>query len=378
MSLKRLRRTPPRLDAPFGLLPISVLKPLKGADAGLEENLESFFRLDYPEYELIFSVADRDDPAVPVVRALLKRHPRARARLVIGAVNVGPNPKVNNLITSFAEARHDWTLISDSNVRVERDYLRRLAGHLHTDVGLVTSVIAGREPRGLGGHLEATYLNSFYARGMNLADALGHPCVVGKSMLIRRSTAERFGGIRALGRYLAEDYMAGVAVMNLGLRVVTACDPVPQHIGRYTFRQFWSRHVRWGRIRKAHAPLAFVVEPLSGPIVSGLLGAIGAAAAFGADPGAFLGAHLALWSACDFLVMRLLNPGLNHNSVVAWFLREALALPLWIATAAGNTVEWRGRRLALMPGGLLETCNDEKPDAAVPVLVGNRHQQPSD
>jgi ceramide glucosyltransferase len=353
-TLRKLRSTPPRLDAPFGLYPVSVLKPVKGVDPDLRNNLESFFYLDYPHFELLFCVPSHRDPACKVVEELIAKHPWVNARLFVQESNIGPNPKVNNLIRAYELASYDWVLVSDSNVLVPPDYLKRLVAHLDADVGMVTSVVAGRHPKKAGGELEAVYLNTFYARWMCLAEAVGHPCVVGKSMLFRRSVAERFGGMRNLARYLAEDYMAGEAMRKLGLRVVLATDPIRQVIGKYTFKDFWSRHIRWGRIRKAQAPIAFAFEPVMGCLASGLLGAWALAHATGLTMSQFFTLHLVAWSTCDFLQMGLLNPEIRWTSALAWFARELLALPQWIHIASGNTVNWRGNRLRIQAGGVLE------------------------
>jgi ceramide glucosyltransferase len=341
------------MDQPFALFPVSVLKPLKGVDPDLEANLQSFFELDYPDFELLFSVASPADPAHALVRKLVRRNPGIKARVFVGEIPIGPNPKVNNLIKSYEGAANDWVLISDSNVRAPRDYLRRLVAHLDPGVGMVTAVVAGTEPGGAGGQLEATFLNTFYARWMCTASRLGKPCVVGKSMLFQRTTAARFGGLRSLGRYLAEDYMAGEAMHRLGLKVVIACDPVRQVIRNHTLESFWSRHLRWGRIRKAQAPLAFLLEPLTHPLISGCLGAIAAANLFQAVPAAFIAVHLLLWSACDLLLMRRLEGELPLLRPIYWFVRELLHLPLWLHIGAGNTVNWRGQRLTLLSGGIL-------------------------
>jgi ceramide glucosyltransferase len=335
---------------------VSILKPLKGADAGIEENLASFFALDYPDFELIFSIADPRDPVRPVVLRLMERHPSVRARLIEGAVDAGPNPKVNNLIRSYDLTRHDLVLISDSNIRVEPRYLKRLIAHLDNGVGVITAVVAGVSPERWGGRLEAMYLNTFYARFMRLASLFGHPCVVGKSMLFRKSVAKRFGGIATLSRYLAEDYMTGIAMQKLGLKAVIMSDPVEQHIGRYSFGDFWARHVRWGRIRKAQAPVAFGFEPLSGSVLSAIFGAI-AGHALWADfsLGAFLFAHFGIWAVCDLrLNARMAGEGMRR-ATPAWLLREALSFPLWVHAVCGNTVLWRGRKFKVASGGLLHT-----------------------
>jgi ceramide glucosyltransferase len=230
---------------------------------------------------------------------------------------------------------------------VSNDYLSKKVALLKPGVGVVTAAVAGVNPEGWGARLEATYLNTFYTRGMNLAFATGNPCVVGKSMLFRRSDASRFGGIRALGDYLAEDYALGEQMRKLGLSVELMDSPIEQYIGQYSFRSFWDRHLRWGRIRKVHAPGAFLIEPLFSPLIS----SIAAGIALHGILGFILAASF--WGACDFLLMRKM---LNRNRdlwwiPLAWVLREFLALPLWMAVASGNSVQWRGSTLFLSYGG---------------------------
>lgn len=349
-----LRQLAKKLTPPDVLPAVSILKPLKGVEAGFDENVGSFFALDYPAYEILFSVADANDPAARAVGKLMAAHPNVAARLIVGARELGPNPKVNNLLQSYDAARFDVLLISDSNIRVAPDYLKRVIAHLKPDVGVVTAVVAGRDGRGLGGLLETTYLNSFYARWMQVAAATGKACVVGKQMLFRRSTMDRLGGIATFGRYLAEDYMAGEGMRRLGLKVVIGYAPVPQFVGRHDLGAFWSRHVRWGRIRKAQAPLAFAVEPLMGPILSGVAGAAALHGLFGIPVGYALTAHLGAWCACDLALMTALEKRVRPKNVVGWILREALHLPLWIHIASGQGVNWRGNRLTLRAGGLVE------------------------
>ena len=337
------------------LPPISILKPLKGAESGMEENIESFFHQDYPSYEILFSIADAHDPVREPLMRLMAKYPGIPTRLIVGDVEIGPNPKVNNLIRSYDQAKHDCVLISDSNVRVSPEYLRRAVACLGPGVGVVTAVVAGRNGRGVGGHLEAVYLNSFYARWMEIARAFGLPFVVGKSMLFRRSTAARFGGMQNLARYIAEDYMAGQAMKRLGLRVQIMPDPIPQFIGNYSIKAFWSRHIRWGRIRKAQAPIAFVFEPLLGSLVSGLLGGWAFHRWLGISPWLFLVCHLALWFFFDALLIWKVGAALGFREFFAWVLRECLALPQWLHIASGSGVHWRGNRLKILPGGIVTT-----------------------
>ena len=243
-------------------------------------------------------------------------------------------------------------LISDSNVRVQAGYLRRKVVFLKPGIGVVTAAVAGHAPLGWGGRLEATYLNTFYARGLSLAFASGNPCVIGKSMLFRRSVAARFGGLKALADYLAEDYALGEEMRKLGLSVALADEAVPQHVGEYSFRNFWDRHLRWGRIRKAHAPFAFLAEPLFTPLAAGAF----AAGVWG--PLAAL-ATIAAWLGADLLLMRKFAGPLPAWAPFAWLAREALAFPLWITVASGNSVQWRGTTLHLSGGGKIHAEGQE-------------------
>jgi len=350
----RPKKRSTHITYPVSWEPISILKPLKGCDSGLEENLKTFFELDYPYYELLFSVAHSKDPSVPLIKKLIEQNPQVAARLIVDPVDLGPNPKVNNMVRAYEQSENDLILISDSNVRVNRNYLKNLSCYISDkNVGMVTSVISGVDAEKMGGKLEAVSLNSFYARWMRLLFFVGRPCVVGKSMLFRKSMAQRFGGIHVLGRYLAEDYMAGEAVKRLGLKVILAEETVPQVIGSLKCKDFWARHIRWGRIRKSQAFLAFLIEPFLLSTVSSGLGAILFAALLGFDPLSVFLIQWFLWLLLDIPVLLSSGSSLTLLTLGVWFLRETLSFPLWVNIALGNTVQWRGKELKLEAGGLL-------------------------
>jgi len=334
------------------LPPVSILKPLKGTDEGLEENLESFFQLNYPQFEILFSVADPQDPAAILVKKLKEKYLSVKAELICEPQSLGPNPKVNNLISSYQRAQNDVVLISDSNIRVPKDYLKRLVPDLREKVGMITAVVAGCFPSGWGGLLEASYLNTFLARWMFLSKKFGYPSVVGKSMLFRKSVLKRMGGIEILGRYIAEDYMAGHGILKLGLEVEIMRQPVTQYIGEYPFSHFWMRHVRWGRIRKSIAPFAFLIEPFFFSWLSGIFGALYFCSVWEVNPFRFWILHMALWALLDLILFSLLDK-FYFKAFLAWWSREFLALPMWVFVLFGNQVSWRGKSYRLGAGGLL-------------------------
>jgi ceramide glucosyltransferase len=172
-------------------------------------------------------------------------------------------------------------------------------------------------------------------------------------MCFRKSMAERFGGLRTLAQYIAEDNMLGESMKKLGLRVVVMKDPVSQHIGSYDFATFWSRHIRWGRIRKSQVPVIFFLEPLVNALLPGLMGAIASNFFWRIPVEVFLMSHLGFWFLCDLLLMRRLNENLNPMSILAWWFREVLSIPHWIHMACGSTVSWRGQKLKLRKGGVV-------------------------
>ncbi len=341
---------------------ISILKPLKGADPSLYSNLESFFKLETQHhFELLFSLESREDPAYPMVTKLISTHPDIAARIYLLNESPAPNseiknPKLRNLAESYARAKFDLIFISDSNVKIRPFELDHLVDHVKDDTGIVTAIVSGIDFSGLGGALESVFLGTFYARFMALSNRFAKPCVVGKVMLFRKSQAKRFGGLKQLSEFLAEDFMAGETMRKLGLKIETSNFSVLQILGKYSFKSFWSRHLRWGRIRKIHAPLAFFAEPLFGPIPMGGIGAIGLSSLTSITFGAGLLGSLTFICILDglsYLRTTDVNPRFIPCFPVVWCLRELLALPLWIQIASSNQIDWRGSRFTLAPGGLL-------------------------
>ena len=178
------------------VMPVSILKPLKGGDPGLEENLESFYRLDHPEYEIVFSFASRDDEAFSVARRVADRHPRIPTVFVVDAREPGRNPKVSRLLAAVTRARHPILLISDGDVRVAPDYLSRSVEEFADPrVGLVSNPFHCDGEGSVGSTVEALQMNGFVLGGVAaMSRFLGRPCVVGKSIFLRRSALEWIGG----------------------------------------------------------------------------------------------------------------------------------------------------------------------------------------
>jgi ceramide glucosyltransferase len=341
---KKPRR--PRAGDP--LPPVSVLKPLCGADPGLEQNLESFFHQDYPSYELVFGVQDPNDPAIAVVERLRARHPDVRCKLVAHAGSGGINPKVNNLRGMLPRADHDLVLVSDSNVRAPEGYISDMVATYMADqrVGLVTNLFAGAGESTLGSALENVQLNGFCAAGAALPTLLGDALVIGKSMFFSRSRLSELGGLERVANVIAEDFVIGKMFQHAGLRVKIAKTVLENVTGAISVRAFLDRHLRWGMLRARLRPSTYLLEPLTSPLLMLPIALV----ALGEAGLVWTLTLLALRDVGGWIALR----GLSRAWLPAVLapVRELCMLVVWLRAPFKRHLTWRGNRVRLGAGTL--------------------------
>jgi ceramide glucosyltransferase len=192
-----------------GAAGVSIVRPICGLENFSRETLGPAFRLDHANYEILFCVAHRGDPVLPLVESLIARHSNVPARILVGNERISANPKLNNTVKGWKAARHEWIIMADSNVLMPRDYIRQLLAAWRPRTGLVCSPPIGCMPQGAWAELECSFLNSYQARWQCFAGVLGIGFAQGKSMLWRREILERGGGIRALAAEVAGCDQAG-------------------------------------------------------------------------------------------------------------------------------------------------------------------------
>lgn len=328
--------------------PVTILRPLCGAENNLVETLNSAFALDWPNYEVVFCVASPGDPAIDIARGSMAAHPESAARLLIGEDVFSVNPKMNNLIKGWRSAQHDWIVIADSNVLMPPDYLQRLFARWTPGTGLVCSPPIGSAPQGFAAELECAWLNSFQARWQLLADTAGFGFAQGKSMLLNRQVMARAGGFERLGGEIAEDAAATHVIRQIGLKVRLAREPFEQPLGRRSLASVWKRQLRWARLRRSSFPLVFVPELFAGGALPIL--ALAVLTAFGVCSQLTFVLYVLAWYGGEILLSKAFHWHIGRMTPLAMILRD-LALPvLWVAAWFGDSFVWRGNPMTVASG----------------------------
>ena len=224
-------RIPVPPDAPA----LTLVRPLCGIETFSAQTLDAAFAADYPRYELLFCVARADDPIVPLVRSAMAAHPDVSARLLVGDDPISVNPKLNNMVKGWREARAPWIAFIDSNVLMPPDFAARLVATWREDTGVVSAPPVGCLADGLWSHLECAFLNTYEARWQYVVDAFGMGFAQGKTLFYRKADLDR-SEMRELASDPAEDAATTKMVRRLGLRVRLA-PPSPQPLGRRAGRK---------------------------------------------------------------------------------------------------------------------------------------------
>lgn len=344
---------------------VTILKSLKGLDPAMIDAFRSHCRQTYTgEYELLFGVSSLDDPAVGAVEQIQQEFPQQSIRLIQCPNNLGTNGKVSNLVQLAAHASHSYLLINDSDITVSPRYLERVMTHFalpHSSakappqVGLVTALYRGRAHGTLPSRLEALGIATDFQAGVLLSKMIegGLHYGLGSTLAVSREALDKIGGLAPLVDHLADDYELGARVSQAGYRVILSAEVVETAIPAYRWRGFLDHQIRWARTVRDARPGGYF-----GLIFThGLAWAVLNVVASGVSPVSlwllglsfFLRLALAMTVGAQVLADHQVLPNL-------WLLpiRDLIAMAVWAAGFAGNTITWRGQRFELKEGKLIK------------------------
>jgi ceramide glucosyltransferase len=325
---------PPNREA---LPPVTILKPLYGADPETYECLRSFCEQAYPQFQVVFGVCDPQDPAVAVVHRLQKEFPSRDLALAADRKEHGSNRKVNNLINMMAHARHDYLVVSDSDVKVDRDYLTKLIPPLlDAGVGIVTCRYRGVPRPGIWSLLGSMYINEWFMPSVRVAALLGYRTFAfGATIGMRRETLARIGGFNSVSNQLADDYRLAELTRQLGLRTVLSPVVVDTLVQDCTAADLVAHELRWRRTIRNLNPYGYVfsVVTLGLPVT-----ALQLLLTQGAAPAAAIFSATAVASALIHFNAR--RPGTSTAVLLLVPIRDLLHVGLWIWSFATRHVQW--------------------------------------
>lgn len=336
--------------------PITILKPLRGADVGLYENLRSFCRQTYAPFQVVFGVADADDPAVPVVRRLIAEFPALDLVLVTGGSARAPNRKVANLMNMLPAARHGQLAISDSDMRVTPDYLATLAPLLSTpDVGLVTCLYRGVPAGGdFWSRVACLHINHGFFPEAAVGEMLdAGDGAFGATLAMSRATLDAIGGFAAIADQLADDHALGAAVRHIGRRVALAPMIIDNIVFEPGLGALFLHELRWSRTVRMVAPAGYAGSVITHPVALAALAIL---------------IHPSAWSFYGLIVAILTRLGtvwlngralaLGRTPIYLILLRDGLSFAVFIASFFARNVAWRDRRYRIGTGGRLTLDGD--------------------
>jgi ceramide glucosyltransferase len=345
---------------------VSILKPLRGADPGVYEAFRSHCLQDYPDYELVFGVADGNDPAIALVEQLRREFPERRIQCVLCPAALGTNLKVSNLVQMLPYARHDYLLINDSDIRVPPDYLRQImAPFAGPQVGMVTSLYRANTSHRLVPRLEALDISTDFFAGVLAARQLeGIHFALGSTLALPRWALNAIGGFEPLLDYLADDFELGARVAAGGYQVVLSDAVVETHVPDYTWHAYWDHQLRWARCKRDSRRRGYLGVALTFGLPWALLVLALAPHAKGAWT------LLAIAAALRLVMALVVGRGILRDPKIPgdlWMLplRDVLGLAIWAASYTGHTIAWRGDQF-LLENGKLRRATTSQPPAPSP------------
>jgi len=348
----RRKRPPGRVSQ---LPPVTLLKPVRGIEPRLRDSLESFFRLDYPQVEIIFGARTDDDPALAIVRELMEIYPHVPVRVVTCGEPPWSNAKCWSLAKMIGKARFDHLVISDSDVEVAPNYLQQLIpALLEPGVGCVTALYRGKPTGGLWALLEALGMSVEMTSGVLVADMLeGMKFALGPTMAVRREVLEQIGGFARFAEYCSDDFMLGKRIADAGYKVILSPHVIDHVILHESLDQSLIHQTRWMKSTRYSRPKGHLGMVLTFAMPYGVLGLLAGAAGGKLVLGATILAATLLNRILLSLVAGWTAVRDPRSLAYCWLypLRDLMGFSFWLASYFSHQIRWRGERYRLEVGG---------------------------
>src|SRR6201984_1042417 len=339
-----------------GQLPaVSVLKPVHGAEPRLKQNVESFFRQDYPDYEILFAADEENDAALPMVREVAARYPNVKCSILVTGQPELPNPPAYSFFRMSRVAAYDILVTSDSDVEVAPNYLREVVSPmLDPAVGMVTCVYRGKNAGGFWSGMDAIGMSVEMTAGVVTANLLeGMKFGLGPTIVTRKDSIAKIGGYWVTGEYFSNDFVTGNFIEKAGYRVVLSRHIIDHVVPPMTFKRMWERQVRWAKGTRWSRPKGHLGPGLIYAMPYGILGFAGG----GMTHHLLLGAGLFLFAILNRVVESLVigwgvvRDPRARNEVWLYPIRDLLGFAVWCASYLSKSAVWRDHRYQLVRGG---------------------------
>jgi ceramide glucosyltransferase len=334
--------------------PVSVLKPVRGLDPEAYQNFASFCRQDYPQYEILFAVGSEQDPAAPVIRQLIADFPALPIRLLVGPPKIGSNDKVNKLCAMARAARHPVLVLSDADIRVGPDHLRRIVAPFRDPgVGTVTSLFTGIAQPALWPELEAINLSTDFMPSILLAQLIeGVHFAMGATIAVSRQCLDTIGGFDGLAAEAADDYQLGYRTARHGRKVELVDAAVKTWCCPASLEEFYVQRLRWSIMARQARPAGYFGLIVTQGLPWTLLAAVVAPShliALGFVSAYFILRMAAVWTIGIW--------GLHDDLLKRrWWLVpiwDIFAFVIWLHSLFWSRVRWQGAEYRVSGGRLI-------------------------
>lgn len=339
------------------LPPVSILKPVHGNEACLKENLESFFRQDYPHYEILFAADTADDSALPVIRELCARYPHVPSQILITGDPPWPNAQNYCFHRLTPIAKYDILVTSDSDVEVGPNYLRDVVPPLlDPKVGAVTCAFRGKSAGGPWAWFDAIGQSVEFMAGVLMSNLMEPTKFgLGPTVAVRKDSVARIGGFAGIREYLSQDFVVGNFIYKAGFEVVLSSHIVAHMSAPKTFRQMWARQLRWAMGTRYSRPKGHFGTGLTFAVPYGILGLV--AAWMLGHPmigvGLLIAALVNRMVQCWVVGWWISRDPLARRSVLVYPLRDLHGFVIWFASYIAKRSLWRDNNYELLKGGKL-------------------------